>query len=188
MGHVPLAAALLLAASCAGAPSAPPRVPDLTLTSPDGSSLALVPAVSGARATVIVFFSASCHCLKVHDDRLRDLYATYHPRGVEILLVDSEPSASTDRDAAEARDRRYPFPILLDPQAKLARALGAEYATYTVVVDPSGHVAYSGGIDTDEMHLHPDATPYVANALDDLLSGRPPRLSHGKALGCVLER
>lgn len=181
-------AALLACVSCARAPSGPPRVPDVTLASTDGSDRALGPAMAKGPATVIVFFSANCHCLKLHDDRLRDLYTVYHPRGVELLMVDSEPGASIERDRAQARSRQYPFPILLDPDAKLARALGAEYATYTVVADASGRVAYAGGIDTDEMHLHADATPYVANALDDLLAGRPPRVSHGKALGCALER
>jgi peroxiredoxin len=162
-------------------------LPDASLSGPDGRSLSTASLAGNARAVVLVFYSAGCHCLKLHEDRLRDLYATYHPRGVEFLMVDSERGASPEQDDAEARRRGYPFPIWVDGQARLARALGAEYASYSVVVDGRGLVAYSGGIDTDEMHLHADATPYLASALDDVLAGRPVRIPRGKALGCALE-
>jgi hypothetical protein len=177
----------LLVASCAPTVALPAQLPDVVLSGPDGRSMALAPVVAGARATLFVFYSAGCHCLKLHEDRLRELFAAYRAKGVESFLVDSERDASAERDAAEARGRGYPFPIWIDTHARLARALGAEYATYSVVVDGHGRVAYAGGIDTDEMHLHLDATPWVANALDDVLAGRAVRSPHGKTLGCALE-
>ena len=90
-------------------------------------------------------------------------------------------------DAAEAARRGYPFPVLHDPGARLAWALGAEYATYAVVLDPEGRIRYHGGVDSDKGHLHDDAVPYVRNALDDLLAGRAPRVAEAKTLGCSLE-
>jgi hypothetical protein len=137
---------------------------------------------------VIVFFSPDCRCLDVHEPRLRALFDAYHPRGVQFLMVDSEARGSLERDAFEAQRRGYPFPILGDRGARLAEALGAEYATYSVVVDGSGRVRYRGGIDTDKTHLHDDATPYLKDALDDLLADHEPRVAAGKALGCSLQK
>jgi hypothetical protein len=111
----------------------------------------------------------------------------YGSRGVEFVLVDSEVGASPERDRMEALGRGYPLPILLDPGAKLARALDAEFATYTVVVDRSGTVRYRGGIDSNRNELTSDATPFLAHALDDLLAGRALRQAETKPLGCALQ-
>jgi peroxiredoxin len=144
--------------------------------------------VAEAPFTVLIFFSRTCHCLDQHDARIRALYDEYHPRGVQVVMVDPEVRATPVADAAEASRRGYPFPLLVDPGAKLADTLGAEYATYSVVVDAQGNVRYRGGFDSDKTHLREGATPYVADALDDLLAGRPPRVAETKALGCSLEK
>jgi hypothetical protein len=151
---------------------------------------AIDPAALPSRApwTVLVFFSPTCHCLEQHDGRLRALYEAYHTRGVQFLMLDSEVHGSESRDESEARRRGYPFPIVRDPGATLANELGAQYATYSVVLDASGRVRYHGGIDSDKSHLHDDATPYLRSALDDVLAGRPVRIAEGKTLGCSLEK
>jgi hypothetical protein len=140
------------------------------------------------RLTVLVFFAPTCHCLSAHDERLVQLYRAYHPRGVDVFLVDSEAGATPERDAAEAQRRGYPFPIVLDRGAKLANALGAQFASYSVVVDAEGRVRYHGGIDSDQRHLHEDAQRYLQNAIDDLLAGASPRVEKGEALGCTLQK
>jgi len=55
-----------------------------------------------------------------------------------------------------------------------------------VVVDPAGRVVYAGGIDNERSHLTPSATPYLHDALDDILGGKPLRRAKGEALGCAL--
>ena len=63
------------------------------------------------------------------------------------------PSTSRFREAIVKNVR--------DPGATLAKELGAQYATYSVVLDADGRVRYHGGIDSDKNHLHDDATPYL---------------------------
>lgn len=103
-------------------------------------------------------------------------------------MIDSEVRGSIERDRDEGRKRGYSFPILLDPGAKLADSLRAEYATYSVILDSQGRIRYRGGIDTDATHLHADATPYLRSALEDLLQGRAPRVTESTALGCALQK
>jgi hypothetical protein len=178
----------LAVASCAPAPSAsPPALPPAPLLAGGAAPVDVRALASAAPFTVIVFFSRDCHCLSQHDERLRELFDAYHPRGVQFVLVDPEVTSSPAIDAAEAARRGYPFPLYFDPGARLARALDATYATYTVIVDAQGRPRYRGGIDSDETHLRPDATPYVRNALDDLLAGRAPRTPEAKVLGCSLQ-
>jgi peroxiredoxin len=174
-------------AACAPPPRAPSRLPEATLLASDGPRR-LAELVRPGHVTVIEFFSAECPCQAAHDERLRALATAYRDRGVDVYAVDSEAGASTDRARNEALSRRYPFPILADPAGALADALGAEFATYTVVVDREGRVRYRGGIDSDRTHVTADASLWVRDAVDRLLAGASPERAEAEALGCALRR
>ena len=177
-----------LVTSCA-APSAKTAaaLPAVTLVDTAGQRTAFPDDLARARLTVIVFYADHCPCFRVHEERIREIVRVYGPQGVKVLVVDSEVSATPAGDAQAASERGLPA-IALDPGARLADALDAEYATYTVVLDGAGKVRYRGGIDTDKNVLHDDASPFLKDALDDLLAGREPRVSEGKALGCALQK
>ncbi|MGH7270195.1 MAG: redoxin domain-containing protein [Polyangiaceae bacterium] len=167
------------------------QVPSATLvgeSGESGESMDVRVLARQAPLTVLVFFSPGCRCLCQHEPRLRDIYRAFRPRGAKLLMVDSEVRGSLERDALEACDHGYPFPIVLDRCAEFADALGAKYASYPVVIDRSGRVRYRGGIDSDETHLHDDAAFYLRDAMVDLLAGREPRVSSGKTLGCSLQK
>ncbi len=179
--------ALAALSGCAAREPNVVAVPHVALESPNGAGLDARALAGDAKYTVLVFFSAHCPCQRAHDARLRAMAEAYAPRGVVFAAVDSEVHATPERDAAEAAKRGYPYPILVDRGAALATALGATYATYTVVFDRDGRILYHGGLDTDRRTLHDDATFYLRDALDDLLAGHDPRMPTGKTLGCALE-
>ena len=174
--------------SCASAPPAyVPAWPPLSVVDTNGAKTTLPADLARSKLTVLVFYAEHCPCFRVHEPRLVELARIYEPRGVRVLFVDSEASANADRDARAAAERGLPA-IALDPGAKLADAVGAEYATYTVVLDPQGRVRYRGGIDSDKDRLHDDATLFLRDAVDDLMAGREPSVAEGKALGCALQK
>lgn len=140
------------------------------------------------RFLVLTFFSADCPCQDAHDGRLKDLYKQWSHRGIAFVSVDSEADSSLSNDITEARRRGYPFPILSDPDGKLADAYGAKYATYTVILDRNGRVRYRGGIDSDKSHLTDSAKHYVRTALSQLFADQEPNPATTKALGCPLTR
>ncbi len=181
------ASVLLFALAACGAPARTSGVPEAALIDGGGRARDVRSLVASAPLTVLTFFSAHCPVQAAHDARLVALHARYAPRGVQFIAVDSEASATPERDANEARQRSYPFAILVDARGAFARAVGAEYSTYTLVVDARGAVRYAGGIDSDRTHLTDRAIPYVADALDDLLAGAAPRTPEGKVLGCALQ-
>ncbi|MGD0677262.1 MAG: redoxin family protein [Polyangiaceae bacterium] len=180
------APALFACVSCVASGRPPALTPSVPLVSLDGTTRDARAVAARAPITVFIFFSAHCHCLDAHEARLRAIFDAYASRGVQFVMVDSEVMATPEADAVEAQRRGYRFPILLDRRAMLADALGAEYATYTVVVDSRGSVFYRGGLDSDKQHLHNDAKFYLRDALDDLLAGHRPRHPEGKTLGCAL--
>jgi len=169
-------------------PASSPHLPEVTFPGSDGAPHALADLARGASFTVVTFFSADCPCQHAHDARLREMAALYRARRVAFVAVDAESTATPAGDAGEARSRGYPFPVLTDPHGALADALGAEYATYTVVLDPSLRVRYRGALDSDKTHLTQGADMYLRDALDRLLAGGEPARLATEALGCALRR
>jgi peroxiredoxin len=181
---------LALGVSGCAAPAARARFPsgyELSLPGSDGRTHDVTAELARAKFTVFVFYSEDCPCMRVHEGRLAELRARYAPSGLRVVLVDSETTAEAGRDAAEARKRGYPFPLLTDADARLARLFGAKFATHAIVVDATGAVRYSGGIDSDKNVLHADATPYLREAIDALLAGRTPPVPDREPLGCALQ-
>lgn len=179
------AAALALAAACA--PAAAPHVPAVDLQSTRGQVERFPSNLASARWTVLVFLSADCPCFEAHEPRLAALARDYGSKGVRFLLVDSERESSASRAARASIEQDLALPLVIDTDAALADALRAEYATYSVVLDRDGVIRYRGGIDSDKSFLRADATPYLRDALDDLLAGATPRRTETEALGCVLQ-
>lgn len=176
----------LLLASCA--PSRAAQFPsDLELRGGDGEIHDLSAEVAAAELSVFVFFAEDCPCMAAHEPRLKAWSETFKSAGVRFFLVDAEAGASPARSARTAAERSYSFPVLADPEARLARSLGVEFATHTVVLDRAGQVRYSGAIDSDKVVLHEDADLYLKEVLEDLLAGRLPRRAHTEPMGCVLE-
>jgi hypothetical protein len=181
-------AVLAAQVSCASAPPAVvPAWPPLTVVDTTGASTTLPADLASSKLTVLVFYSEHCPCFHVHEPRLVELAKTYAPRGVRVIFVDSEVSGSLERDKGAAVERGLPA-IALDPGATPAAAGGADYATYSVVLDPQGRVRYRGGIDSDKDRLHDGAQSFLRDAIDDLVAGREPRVAEGKALGCALQK
>ncbi len=172
---------LIFFAGCATTRGAAPD----RLRGTDDAVHELVPSDAGTY-TVLIFFSADCHVLEAHGERIARLARQFSKRGVRFFAVDPEPRATTARDRAEAERRGYPFPILLDEGATVARSFGADFAGLAVVLDRSGRVVYRGGIDSDTTRMNDDAAPYLEHALADLLEGKPPRDNATKVMGCAL--
>ncbi len=185
----PLVLASALCA-CAHAPAIDqtPALPDTPLLATDRETYKLPQLVSGAPATVVEFFSSDCPCQDAHDARLIALYQRYQARGVHFVVVDANYSAALDHDLAQVNERHYPFPIVVDPGGALMKALGAKYATYSVLLDPRGRVRYRGGFESDRHPLSDHPKAYLDDAIAALLAGRDPSPSETKTLGCALER
>ena len=154
----------------------------------DGHAHDVKAEVARASFTVFNFFSRKCPCVKAHDGVLKKLHEEFSARGVQFFVVDSEVGASIDADKPEAEKRGYPMPMLIDADAQLSRALGANFASTTVVVARDGHVLFRGGIDSSRHAPDEHSTPYLRDALNALLEGKQPPVTEPKSLGCYLKR
>lgn len=158
----------------------------LSLVEEGGGAAPVSSVVARAPLTALVFFDGRCPVLRAHDGRLRALVDAYRPRGVAFHAVVSSLDANVDEERARVRDRRIGMPVVSDPGARLAKALGVEFSAHVVLFDREGRALYSGAIDDDRGQLREGAVPYARDAIDAALAGKPIVVSKTEALGCPL--
>lgn len=153
-----------------------------------GAETSLADRVSRARFSVFVFFSADCPVQKAHDARLRELADAYVPRGVAFAIVASDAGADLAEEREAAVHRGLAMPLLEDKGAAFADALGVEYSTHAVLMDRDRRVLYSGALDSDRTHLTSGATPWLKEAIEAALAGKPVTKAKTEPLGCPLRK
>jgi peroxiredoxin len=140
---------------------------------------------------VLIFTSNRCPTAKAYTDRLNALQADYRPKGIQLVLINSNdphlyPDESFERMVSLSRELGYTFPYLLDDGQIAARAYGPQRTFHVFALDRARVVRYEGRFD-DARVATSVTTHDLANALDDMLAGSPVRVPQTKAFGCSLD-
>ena len=80
--------------------------------------------------------------------------------------------------------------MLLDPAGTVGRLYGAKTTPHVFVIDPKGQVIYAGAIDSTPSPYPEDiagSVNYVAQALDEAMSGKPVSIPSTKSYGCSVK-
>src|SRR6476659_2130080 len=191
----PVRIALVLAvglALSAALPAAAPQVgaaaPPFTLTTLDGKSFSLADAARSHDAVVIMFIATKCPYSNAYNDRMRDMAASYEKQGILFAGINSNKSEPADEVTAHAKKHGFGFPIMKDPDNKVADLYDAKHTPEIFVVDPEGKLRYHGRIDENYEDPSKVTSPDLKNALDALLSGNPIAKAETKAFGCTIKR
>jgi peroxiredoxin/mono/diheme cytochrome c family protein len=143
------------------------------------------------KAVVVVFTGTECPVSNAYLTRLKELHEKYAAKGVAFLAVNSNAQDSTDEVAGHAKRNGLPFPVLCDPDHKVADLLRAERTPEVVVLDAARAICYRGRID-DQFgvgYRRPQSTRRdLAEALDELLAGKPVSVAQTRVAGCLIAR
>jgi peroxiredoxin len=182
-----LAAALVVPVAAA-APAIGSPAPDFTLTTVDGKSFSLAEAAKSHKAVVVMFIATKCPYSNAYNDRMRDMSAAYSQQGVLFAGINSNKTEPAAEVVAHAREHGHTFPIMKDPDNKVADMYDARHTPEIYVVDPSGKLVYHGRIDENYEDASKVSSPDLKNALDQLLANRPIAKAETKAFGCSIKR
>jgi hypothetical protein len=155
-----------------------------TLSTADGQMLSTDGLARQAPLSVFVFLSDSCPCFAAHRAALRELASRFGRAGVQFFLVDAERHPKGFQQ--ESPDPGTGWPILVDARGAFARAVNAGFATFSLIVAPSGSILYRGAIDSARKDVTPATRPFLRAAIEAALAGKVPVPASTKALGCVL--
>ena len=142
-------------------------------------------------ALVVIFSSNRCPTAKAYGARLRALQADYAPRGVQLILVNSNaPSLYPEEGLEGMRERAaedgYSFPYVMDEGQRLARTWGPTCTFHAFLLDRDRRLRYEGRVDNARLEGRVTSQD-LRNAIDDVLAGREVRLAQTRAFGCALD-
>ena len=195
---IPIAAAIaagtILAALFAGTPvEGKPRalpvgsvMPDFALTDSGGKEH-ILSALAG-KVVVLDFLSQTCPYSRGSAAYLSELAREYAQKGVVFLGVDSHKSTTHAENAAYKKKAGIPYPILRDERNAYADAVGATRTPEIYLIDKSGTLVYQGAVDDRKVPTELGETPYLKNALDEVLAGKSVSTPHVSAWGCSIKR
>lgn len=186
---------LILAAFCVLACNAvaePPAIgsaaPDFQLTALDGKVFSLSSAAKAKKAVVVIFISTQCPYSNAYNERMKDMANAYASRGIQFVGINSNKTENAAEVANHAKSHGHTFPIMKDPDNKVADMYDARRTPEVYVVDSAGTLQYHGRIDENHQDPAGVTSPDLKNALDALLSGKPIARTETKAFGCTIKR
>ena len=192
-----LAAGLALAASAAFANIGAGSVaPDFTLTDVQGKPQKL--SDFQGRYVVLEWFNSECPFVQKHYEsgNMQSLQKRYGDKGVVWLTINSTATDSSNyRSPVQSQEivrgwKMAPAALMLDPDGTVGRSYGARTTPHMWVIDPTGKVIYTGGID-DKPTFRPadvkDAKNYVATALDESMAGKAVTTPAATPYGCSVK-
>ena len=174
--------------------------PDFRLPGVDGRTYTLRD-FADAKLLVVVFTAVHCPTAQAYEERLKRLVADYRPRGVAFVAINPnhpesvrlDEQAYTDLDDSfasmqvRAADRHFNLPFLDDgPTEAVARAYGPVATPHVFIFDENRRLRFEGRIDDSEreaLATHHD----TRDALEALLAGRVPAVTHTMVFGCSVK-
>jgi peroxiredoxin len=169
------------------------KAPAFDLPGVDGRAHSL-DGLKGANATIIVFSCNHCPYVILNEDRLIAISRDYAERGVGFAAINANDAEKYPDDSfaemkKRAAEKNFPFLYLRDESQDVARAFGATNTPQLFVFDKDLRLAYTGAIDDDNNYKTRKKVekPYLRDALDDLIAGRPVRTPETHAIGCTIK-
>lgn len=184
------AAVLSLAlAGCAGAGAAVgTSSASPALTAADGSSVTLAELSAQHDATVLVFWSAGCPCVRRYQARVDALVERYVPGDrVHVVAVASNAGESWEDARRVAAERGVRVPLFRDEGGAVAKLVGARSTPTAAVLDRKGRVRFLGWIDNEREPGAADREPWLESAIEGVLANRS-FASRTPTWGCTITR
>ncbi len=165
--------------------------PDFALPGVDGATYRLAD-FAAKPLFLAVFWCNHCPYVQAWESRMVELGRAVLPKGVGIVLINSNDATAYPDDRFEsmerrAREKEYPCPYLRDESQEVARAYGALVTPHPMLFGRDRRLLFQGRIDNDHQHPERATEHYLARAIDQALSGAPVSPTELPVLGCTVK-
>jgi peroxiredoxin len=166
------------------------EVPGFELPDSRGQKVSLA-SFKDRKAVVVIFVGTQCPINNAFMPRLGELHKEFASQGVQFLAINSNRQDSAEVIADHATKYAIPFPVLKDESNRVADQFDAKRTPEVFVLDAHRTIRYRGRID-DQFGIgyqRPKPTRRdLAEALQELLAGKPVSQSSTAVAGCLISR
>ncbi len=150
---------------------------------------------SSAKGFVIIFTCNHCPYAVAYEDRIIAIDRKYRSLGYPVIAINPNDPVAYPSDSFEAMQQRaaekgFTFPYLVDQTQQIARTYGAAKTPHVYLLQKEMNkiiVRYIGTIDDNYQDANEVKEPYLANAIEALLSGKTIESTETKAVGCSIK-
>jgi hypothetical protein len=167
------------------------KAPNFELIGADGAVHTFLgeKSVQGAVGTVLFFTCNHCPFVQNSEERMKRIYDKCEPLQITMVAVHSNETVKHPEDDFElvkqrATERGFKWLSLWDRDQLVAKSIGAQRTPHFFLFDCQGALVYSGRLDNSPRDPSKAETHELADAIDDLASGRPVRVAETTPIGC----
>lgn len=149
--------------------------------------------VKGENGTLVIFSCSTCPYVRAWEDRY--LTISELAKELNIGMVAVNPNEATREQGSSLSDMKkraeeigYTFPYALDKDHKLADAYGATRTPHVYLLDKDNVLVFVGAIDDNSRSAADVENTYLADAMNELASGKAISQSTSRAIGCTIKR
>jgi peroxiredoxin len=165
--------------------------PDFSLLNVDGQHVSK--SDFAGQPLLVIFMCNHCPFVKHVAPELARLAMDYLPRGVAIVGINSNDTATHPEDSPEqmvheAEQRGYPFPYLFDEDQEVAKSYHAACTPDFFLFDKNHRLYYRGQLDPSRPKAGDTADGRdLRAALDALIGGKPAPTKQIPSIGCNIK-
>lgn len=194
--YLSLGLTLIFSAAGWAAPEIGKTAPAFTLTDTNGTSHNL--SDFKGKFVVLEWVNHGCPFVRkfYSPGKMQEWQAAYTGKDVVWLSIcSSAPGKQGHMSAAEWNAKikssgTKATAVLIDEDGTAGKAYAAKTTPHMFIINPEGNLIYAGGIDSIRS-ADPDdiaeATNYVAQALDEVMAGKPVSTPTSTAYGCSVK-
>jgi peroxiredoxin len=109
---------------------------DFTLATPTGEPLSL--HALPAKFKLVDFWASWCGACRMENPRVKDIYAKYHSKGLEVLGVSLDTNKDKWLQAIE--EDGLPWPHVIDQKSVVSTLYGIAYIPFTMLLDENNKI------------------------------------------------
>jgi peroxiredoxin len=167
------------------------QAPDFNLPGTDNKTYGLA-SFPDAKAVCVVFSCNHCPYVQAYEDRFVALQKDYGAQGLQLLAINANDAVDYPEDNFEAmqvraKEKGFNFPYLRDESQAVAKAYGAVRTPHVFLFNADRKLAYVGRIDDSWNAPDKVTRRELAEAVEDLLAGKPVRTPETFAVGCTIK-
>lgn len=150
-----------------------------------------------ARILVIVFSCNHCPYVQAYEDRMIAFQEAYAGRGVQLVAINANDARNYPEDnyaamVKRAAMKKFNFPYLRDEDQRVAEAFGATHTPEFFVFAsslPGEAMALQYHGKMDDKYDDPSGVkrPYLREAVEAILAGRPVAEPETHSIGCTIK-
>ena len=162
-------------------------VKDFTLKDAEGTDFTLYKLSEEKQVTVVLFLATQCPVATDYTDRIVNLVKAYDEKNVQFIGINSNKQEKVAEILAYSKKHGFEFPVLKDPENKIADYFGARRTPEVFLLDAKRVLRYAGAIDNSPKE---PTKHYLKAALDLVIGGKdiPKPSKKTRAIGCTIKR